>query len=61
MVKDLTKKELNEIKKTIEKMNKKGKSLDEIDETLVYDIGLSPEYSWKLIKKTLGLKLKRVV
>jgi hypothetical protein len=52
-------KEEKEIKKLIEKMNKKGKTINEIDQELVQGVGLSPEYSWEMIKKTL--KLKEVV
>jgi hypothetical protein len=55
---DVTKSQEQIIKKEILKMDKKGKSIDEIDEVLVYDMGFSPEYSWKLIKSTLKLKEK---
>ena len=50
-----------EVAKIIKRMDKEGKTIDEIDEVLVYDVQVSPEFSWKMIKNTLGLKLKKVV
>jgi hypothetical protein len=46
------------VEKEILKLNKQGKSIDEIDEHLVYGMEFSPEYSWEMIKKTLKLKQK---
>jgi hypothetical protein len=45
-----------EISKIIKKMDKKGKTFDEISDHLVYNVQISPEFAWRMIRKTLGLR-----
>jgi hypothetical protein len=46
------------IAKIIKEEDAKGKGINEISDILVYDVQVSPEFAWKMIRKTLGLKLK---
>jgi len=48
-----------DISKIIKKMNKQGKTINEISNMLVYDVQISPEFAWKMIRKTL--KLEKVI
>jgi hypothetical protein len=45
--------------KIIKEEDAKGKGINEISDILVYDVQISPELAWKMIKKTLGLKAKK--
>jgi hypothetical protein len=48
-----------EITKMIKKMDKQGKNINEISNRLVYDVQISPEFAWRMIRKTL--KLNKVI
>jgi len=45
-----------DISKMIKKMNKQRKTINEISNMLVYDVQISPEFAWRMIRKTLGLR-----
>jgi hypothetical protein len=55
-IEGLTKKQLMEVKDKIRRMANTGKTLNDIEDFLVYDVGLSPMYAYDITKSALRLR-----